>query len=355
MTITGFVVLSGKTKIPEPTANFHNAFEGTSSTGGYELANALVNITFSYGGFNNAFNLVNEVKNPIRTIKRTAPLALLIVATLYTLVNIAYIAAIPKLEIVQSKQIIASLFFQKVFGAKVAKGLTILPVLSAFGNILSSLMGSSRMVREVGRQGVLPFPKFWVSTKPFGTPIGPVLFKWAVTSIMILGPPSGDAFNFIVALQNYPDSVFVFLMTFGLFLIRRQRKGLGLGRSEFKAWDVAVIVYLLSKAFLLIMPWVPPKTGIYGGSFSFFYATATLTGLGILAICGIYYYLWIYVFPKVGGYQIRQTVLTLDRGAVGHQLVKVKNQDIQEWDSTHDPSGRLLVELPATPTDEKAQ
>ncbi|WVQ95763.1 hypothetical protein IAU59_002862 [Kwoniella sp. CBS 9459] len=341
--ITGFVILGGKTKIPDPGVNFRDPFEGTSSTGAYELANALVNITFSYGGFNNAFNLVNEVKNPIKTIKRTAPLSLLIVAILYVLVNVAYFAAIPKQDILTSTQVTASLFFERIFGSKAAKGLTFLPVLSAFGNILSSMIGASRMVREVGRQGVLPFPKFWVSTKPFGTPAGPVLFKWLMTSIMILGPPSGDAFNFIVALQNYPDSVFIVLMTFGLFLIRRQRKQLGLGRSQFKAWDAAVILYLLSKVMLLVMPWVPPRGGIYKGSFSFFYATATLTAIGILAICGIYYYLWIYALPKWGGYQIRQTVLQLDGGAVSHKLVKVKNDEIERWDAEHDPSGRVIA------------
>jgi hypothetical protein len=46
------------------------------------------------------------------------------------------------------------------------------------------------------RQGVLPWPAFWASTKPFGTPLGPYFIKWAVTIIMILAPPAGDAFNF---------------------------------------------------------------------------------------------------------------------------------------------------------------
>ncbi|WWD22193.1 hypothetical protein CI109_106684 [Kwoniella shandongensis] len=343
ISITGFVILGGHTKIANPTANFHNAFEGTDSTGAYELANALVNITFSYGGFNNAFNVINEVKNPIRTIKRTAPVALTIVAILYMTTNIAFFAAIPKKDILTSTQVTASLFFERLFGKKAAKGLTILPVLSAFGNILASMIGASRMVREVGRQGVLPFPEFWVSTRPFGTPLGPVAFKWAMTTIMILAPPAGDAFSFIVALQNYPDSVFVSLMTFGVFLIRRQRKRLGLGRSEFKAWDVAIILYLLSKIMLLVMPWVPPVGGIYAGSFSFFYATATLTGLGIIALCGIYYYFWIFALPKWGNYQIRQTVIELPGGAVSHKIVKVKNEDVAEWDASHDPSGRSFL------------
>ena len=46
------------------------------------------------------------------------------------------------------------------------------------------------------RQGVLPFPKFWATTWPFGTPSGPYFVKWALTLLMILAPPAGDAFNF---------------------------------------------------------------------------------------------------------------------------------------------------------------
>jgi hypothetical protein len=46
------------------------------------------------------------------------------------------------------------------------------------------------------RQGVLPWARFWTSTKPFGTPWGPYVVQWAITVVMILAPPAGDAFNF---------------------------------------------------------------------------------------------------------------------------------------------------------------
>ena len=103
---------------------------------------------------------------------------------------------VSKEDIMASKTTAASLFFSAVFGAKAAKGLNILVILSAFGNLLTVLIGQSRVIREIGRQGVLPFPKFWVTTKPFGTPIGPYALKWAMTILMILAPPAGDAFNF---------------------------------------------------------------------------------------------------------------------------------------------------------------
>lgn len=60
--ITGFVIFGGGTRIKDPTANFRNSFEGTSTASAYGLTNALYRIIFSYGGYNNAFNVVNEIK-----------------------------------------------------------------------------------------------------------------------------------------------------------------------------------------------------------------------------------------------------------------------------------------------------
>ena len=68
--------------------------------------------------------------------------------------------------------------------------------LSSFGNLVAVLLGTSRLIRECGRQGVLPWTSFWVSTKPFGTPIGPYFVKWMLTIVLILAPPAGDAFSF---------------------------------------------------------------------------------------------------------------------------------------------------------------
>lgn len=98
---------------------------------------------------------------------------------------------------------------------------------------------------------------------------------------MILAPPAGDAFNFIVDLQSYPSNVFSFAVTFGLLLIRRQRKKLGIPNTEFKTWYVAIIFSLAINVFLLVMPWYPPTGGRYGGDVSFWYATYCAVGLAM--------------------------------------------------------------------------
>ncbi|EPE28870.1 hypothetical protein GLAREA_00028 [Glarea lozoyensis ATCC 20868] len=335
--ITGLVVLGGNTSVKNPTANFQNAFESSKTTP-YGVTNALVKIIFSYAGYENAFNV-----NPVKTIRRNSFISLFIVTILYIFANIAYFSAIPKSQIEKSTQIAASLFFEKVFGKGGAvRGLNFLIALSAFGNLIAVQLGSSRLIRECGRQGVLPYPRFWASTRPFGTPTGPYFVKWALTILMILAPPAGDAFNFIVNLQSYPSAFFNVTMAVGLYLVRHRRKKLGVPRSEFRAWDIVVVFNVLTNLFLLIMPWYPPASGRYGGDVSFWYGTYIVVGIAILVLCGLYYWVWVYILPKIGGYAIRQEVLTLDNGATTHRLVKVPNGKVAAWDETHDPLGRDL-------------
>lgn len=67
-------------------------------------------------GYSNANYALAEVRDPIRTIKRAAPLAMLSVTFVYMLVNIAYLAVVDKDEIVGSGRIVAALHFGKLWG-----------------------------------------------------------------------------------------------------------------------------------------------------------------------------------------------------------------------------------------------
>lgn len=129
------------------------------------------------------------------------------------------------------------------------------------------------------RQGVLPYPRFWASTRPFGTPLGPYFVKWILTVIMIIAPPAGDAFNFIVDLQVYPAAIFNLTLAFGLILIRHRRKRLGLPRPSFKVWDPVLAFNILVNLYLVVMPWYPPPGG--KGDVSFWYGTYIVTGIAM--------------------------------------------------------------------------
>jgi hypothetical protein len=49
------------------------------------------------------------------------------------------------------------------------------------------------------------------------------------------------------------------------------------------------------------------------------------------------------LIPKWSGYQLRQEVIKLGNGAQTHQIRKIPNDELAEFDATHDAAGRLRV------------
>ena len=61
----------------------------------------------SFIGYSNANYALSEVRDPVRTIKEAAPLAMIFVTAIYLRVNIAYFAVVPKEDILNGGRIVA--------------------------------------------------------------------------------------------------------------------------------------------------------------------------------------------------------------------------------------------------------
>ena len=85
------------------------------------IATSLFKVFYSYAGLNNVNNCMNDVKDPVRTLRSVAITALATVFLLYTLVNLAYFVVVPLDEIKESGELIAALFFERSFGPNLGK------------------------------------------------------------------------------------------------------------------------------------------------------------------------------------------------------------------------------------------
>jgi amino acid transporter len=197
--VSGWVALAGHLKLPEDQRphNFTNAFEGTTGSA-YGVVTALYNVIWSYVGYSNANYALSETKKAVRTLKIAAPLAVAAISILYMFVNIAYFAAVPKEEILAARRLVAASLFRNVFGPAAERALSVFVALSAFGNVLSVIFSQGRLVQELGREGVLPFSRFWASNRPFNAPLAGLFEHWLVSVIIMLAPPPGDAYDFIL-------------------------------------------------------------------------------------------------------------------------------------------------------------
>jgi amino acid transporter len=101
------------------------------------ITTAMFKVSYSYAGLSNVNSVLNEVKNPIKTLKSAALTALATSCLLYVLVNIAYFLVVPLEDIKDSGELIAALFFERVFGTDVGRVLLPLAIAtSAAGNVM---------------------------------------------------------------------------------------------------------------------------------------------------------------------------------------------------------------------------
>ncbi|OAQ97869.1 hypothetical protein LLEC1_05963 [Akanthomyces lecanii] len=285
--------------------SFRDAFEGTNSSA-YGIVTALYNVIWSYVGYSNANYALSETKNPAHTLKRAAPLAIGTISVLYMLANISYFAAVSKQEMLESKRLVAASLFRNMYGESAERALSVFVALSAFGNVLSVIFSQGRLVQELGREGVLPFSRFWASNRPFNAPLAGLFEHWAITAITMLAPPSGDAYNFVLNLISYPLAIINTFVGAGLVYLYRNRERRG-WYPPFKATLPVAAFFCLSNVYLVVAPFVPPSEGqnVYE---NLPYWIHCVVGFGVLGAGGVYWLIWTKILPKIGRYElVRET------------------------------------------------
>ncbi|CAK7916295.1 high-affinity methionine permease [[Candida] anglica] len=344
--ITGLVVLGNNTRVKNPTDIFKDSWKGSTSDGN-AISSAILKVSFTYGGTGYIIAVAGE-SDPRKTknmFRFFLPAVMFSIFILYLLLVTAYYAGINDIKQIKSSgTLIAGSFFDKVFGTKSSrKALNVMVAFSALGHLLAVVVGHSRSLRECGRQGVLPYPQLWTTTKPFGTPVLPLVATYIVNVIVLIAPPPpGDAYNFIVDLGSFSGYIFKLALVVGLLMARHHRKAAGLSYEGFKVPLPILILTILFEIFVIAMAFVPPATGLIGSDVSFFYCTYALTTIGIFIVCILYYYVWAKVLPKIFNYEHRVLYYTLENGEKGHTVVKVPFDQVEDWDATHDSSGKEI-------------
>jgi amino acid transporter len=224
---------------------------------------------------------------------------------------------VPKADIVGSGRILAAQFFRNVFGPRAERFLSIFVALSAFGNVLSVIFSQGRLVQEIGREGILPFSKLWASNKPRNAPFMGIFEHWLVSVIIMLAPPPGDAYNFILNAMSYPLAVINVFVAGGLihlylhpFSANREPQA---WNPPFKATLPVAVFFLLSNIYLVTAPFIPPNKNqnIYE---HLPYYLHCVVGIGVFIAGAIYWLFWAHILPKIGGYRLEKHSIVMEDG-----------------------------------------
>ena len=310
--LTGLFILTfGISTVPDPGASFRDLFAGSSHSS-YDYALALFKVIATYAGWSNASYVLNEVKNPVRTLKIAGPLGLGTTGILYFFANIAFFSAATPKEIGESGVTVAALFLGKVFGDGARRLAGAFVAISALGNIMTVSFSLARVDQELAKEGMLPFSRFWASNWPTGSPSAALFLVFSYTTFIIVAipfgkieqqnlfqstslNPTGDAYNFILDVMGYPFAFTSLMVTIGIFILRRKAKHMP---RPFKIWLPLAYFFTVAQVFLLVTPFVRPANG--KGDTSLPYWLPPLLGTTFVVGGIIYWLVWRIALPLLG-------------------------------------------------------
>ncbi|PMD33217.1 hypothetical protein L207DRAFT_498670 [Hyaloscypha variabilis F] len=303
MLILVIVILSGiagalmDTHLSTAQQNFRSLFSG-SSTQPYDYATALLKILYCFRGYSTANQVLSSIHNPIPTLRLAAPIALSLVSLGYILANVSYFLVISKDDFRTSGVVIAGHFFKTLFGPVIGENvLPLFIIISAFGNIAATSFAQARVNQELGRDGLLPFSRFFAGMNEWDSPTPGLFLHWLVSVLVIVVPPPGEIYNFLVDIGGYPVSVISVAISLGLLYL--QASPSENWQSPFRARKVYTIVFAASNCLLLVLPWIKPETAKGDGRFPYYAYPAT--ALGILGSGVVYWCWWAKIKPLVFG------------------------------------------------------
>jgi hypothetical protein len=160
---------------------------------------------------------------------------------------------------------------------------------------------------------------------------------WLITVIVLIAPPAGPAYNFIVNLYVlplrqilrevltldryvYPGAWINGFVTAGLIWLQYRKS------EKWKSpWHTILpvsVLYLLANVFLLLVPFLPPE-----GSWNergYPYYVFPVVGVSVLLLGVFYWACWTKVLPRVGGYKVESQRSTDENGDEIVRYLKIK-------------------------------
>ncbi|KAG7168870.1 Y+L amino acid transporter 2-like 5 [Homarus americanus] len=250
------------------TENFQNAFQRTnwSTT---SISTAFYQGLFSFSGWNSLNFVVEELKDPFKTLPRAILISMPIVTIIYFLTNMAYFSVLDPDEIMSSNAVALS-FAGRMLGM-VSYVMPVFVALSTFGSLNGCIFACSRLFFVGAREGHLPQALALINVKTF-TPMPALIFLGFMTLCMLVTSDTLSLINYV----SFSESLFVLMSIASLLWLRYRQPD---RHRPIKVWLWVVLLFFLVCVFLVVFPIIerPVELGVAIGVF--------LTGIPIYFLC----------------------------------------------------------------------
>jgi len=205
----------------------------------------LVAVSFTCGGYQQTINLGADVEKPNRTIPRGIFMGILIIVSLYLLINYAYVSVIG-FETLKTSKNIAAIMASKIFGVNAQRILSVLIFLGVLAYVNGQLLSNPRVMYAMSDDKLLP--SFLQNKNSRGA------LTWAVTffaALAILVVFLQKEFDKILSFSIFLDSFGMALSAGSIFILRKRTAHLNnAGIYKMKLYPLLPIIFIVSYLFV---------------------------------------------------------------------------------------------------------
>ncbi len=180
------------------------------------FAAALVPILFSYGGWQSANTVAEEMKDPVRALPRALVVGTLLVIVIYVAVNVVYLMTLTR-DGVAATVTPAADTVRRLFGPQGDAWITAAIAISAFGFLDLSFLGPTRISYAMAQDGVF-FRSLGQLHPRFATPHRAILLQAFWSIVLVLTGTYGGLVDSVV----FADWIFFGLTVVAVIPLRRR-------------------------------------------------------------------------------------------------------------------------------------
>jgi len=238
-------------------------------TGGGMLAfsAAMVGALWAYDGWNNISYMAGEVKHPDRNLPLALIASMLIIIVLYVLVNVSYYYVMTPTEVASvdaNASSVAAESIRRVLGPLAVTLMAAVMMLSSWGSLQSSILGTARIPYAMARDGVF-FQSLARVSKNTKVPVISLIVQGVWAAVLTLS----GSFDQLTDMAIFAFWLFYGLVAGAVFVFRWREPD---AVRPYKTWGYPVVpgLFILTTIYLI-------ATTIYN------YPTRSVIGLAIIA------------------------------------------------------------------------
>jgi APA family basic amino acid/polyamine antiporter len=235
---------------PNWTGNLGAACEDVAVTGAglAGFAAAMLGALWAYDGWNNISYMAGEVKHPDRNLPLALIASMLIIIVLYVIVNLSYYYVMTPSEVssVSATSSVAAESIGRVLGPIAVSLMAAVMLLSSWGSLQTSILGTARIPYAMARDGVF-FQSLARVSKKSAVPVIALVVQAIWASVLAL---SGK-FDQLTDLAIFAFWLFYGMVTASVFVFRVREPN---APRPYRTWGYPVVpaIFVLVTIYLIV-------------------------------------------------------------------------------------------------------